>query len=109
MKNSSENVYLLLLSFRQPTLTCFMFITFSFKTIQHFKHNNGSGKCPELTCPPNNCPISGRLRNPNNCETCNCKDPCAELACPEETECITAYDSGQGSIHMCFGLHEAAA
>ncbi|ESO00857.1 hypothetical protein HELRODRAFT_192451 [Helobdella robusta] len=38
-----------------------------------------SGSCVPISC---RCPISGFLKDPNNCNTCTCNDPCAELACP---------------------------
>ncbi|ESN94939.1 hypothetical protein HELRODRAFT_180046 [Helobdella robusta] len=81
-----------------------------FLATQHFnvknsaeRHLKGFGKCPKLACPANNCPISGRVVDSNKCETCTCKDPCAELNCPEETpNCYDYFDKAKGvTTYQC--------
>ncbi|ESO00858.1 hypothetical protein HELRODRAFT_175353 [Helobdella robusta] len=61
-----------------------------------------SGTCPSLNCADNNCPRSGRLMDPNNCETCTCNNPCMELNCPEESPCYSfSVTPGREPNYQC--------
>ncbi|ESO09094.1 hypothetical protein HELRODRAFT_169035 [Helobdella robusta] len=57
--------------------------------------------CPAVTC-ADKCSVSGYIRDPNNCQTCSCVDPCKETTCPVDKKCIKTNMIGTGFIGMCY-------
>ncbi len=55
----------------------------------------GTQKCPDLDECTNQCE-HGRVVSLNNCELCDCVDPCENVKCPEDHECVV-----ENSTHVC--------
>ena len=72
---------------------CTLYLSLIWKNT--FINSKGNQECPTLSECTTPCKY-GRVKSLNNCELCECVDPCESVKCPTGHECAV-----ENSTHIC--------